>query len=93
MNPVDGSPDRLFLRPFKERNLALYAEINSDPAVVEFLGMCPSIAQSPTSRQLGRTFALPRGVSVGSLSNGAATVHYWGCAVYRSNRGSLMILR
>lgn len=45
MNPVDGSPvlstNRLFLRPFKERDLALYAEINSDPAVVEFLGNVP----------------------------------------------------
>ena len=45
MNPVDGSPvlstNRLFLRPFKERDLALYAEINSDSAVVEFLGNVP----------------------------------------------------
>ena len=30
--------NRLFLRLFQERDLAPYAEINADPAVVEFLG-------------------------------------------------------
>ncbi len=33
--------DRLILRPFRERDLAVYAEINADPAVVEFLGGVP----------------------------------------------------
>jgi RimJ/RimL family protein N-acetyltransferase len=33
--------DRLILRPFRERDLAVYAEINADPAVVEFLDGVP----------------------------------------------------
>lgn len=45
MSPIDDSPvletNRLIMRPFHARDLALYAAINADPAVVEFLGNVP----------------------------------------------------
>ncbi len=57
MNPTDGSPvletGRLLLRPFQERDLALYAEINADPAVVEFLGNVPLSRAESDEQALG----------------------------------------
>lgn len=57
MNRTDGSPvletDRLILRPFQERDLALYAEINADPAVVEFLGGAPLSREESDEQAIG----------------------------------------